>query len=84
MNDLISFFEYAIRNNNVVEWYKEKGAVFSGDDPIVVARRIFSDFPYDLVDKENWRRSDYFCNYLLSKSEGYASIVQGTHLFPPG
>ena len=45
MKEFIDFFAFAISENVIVEYDCEKNCpVFSGDQPIVVANRIFDDF----------------------------------------
>lgn len=85
IKEFIEFFAFAISQNIIVEYDYEKNIpIFSGDLPIVVANRIFSDF-YEKnsnVPEKSPSHSDDFVAYMIYK-QGWAVLYQGTRLVLP-
>lgn len=85
MKEFIDFFAFAISENVIVEYDCEKNCpVFSGDQPIVVANRIFGDFFEKNPDipKKSPSNSDDFIAYMFCKT-GWAVLYKGTRLILP-
>ena len=85
MKEFIDFFAFAISENIIVEYdWEKKCPVFSGDQPIVVANRIFADFfeKNPNIPKKSPLDSDDFVAYMLYKP-GWAVLCKGTRLILP-
>ncbi|QEH97834.1 hypothetical protein [Gluconobacter thailandicus] len=78
------FFCFAIKRNKILEYNTEKEvAIFSRDSPEIVFDRIFSDFPWDKVDKNSSDENRFFDVYMHVKVTGWATLCEGTYLFLP-
>lgn len=85
IKEFIEFFAFAISKNLIVEYnYKENRPVFSGDSPVIVANRIFSDFfeKNPNIPEKSPSDSDDFVAYMVCKT-GWAVLYQGTQLIFP-
>lgn len=85
INEFFDFFSYAIMNNIIVEYDQRKNqALFSGDAPDVVVKRIFEDFfeKNPNLPKVSPEESDDFIAYMLVK-RGWAVLCRGTYLMLP-
>lgn len=78
------FFSFAIRNNRIIEYDSFKHtAIFSGDDPDVVVRRIFHDFPLEQLPRYEAEKNKVFLKYMLTKFDSWAVLNEGTRLCIP-
>ncbi|MBF0889784.1 MULTISPECIES: hypothetical protein [Gluconobacter] len=81
---IILLFTMGIKNNIIIEHDRENNIpIFSEEDPIDVAKRIFNDFPLDNLPEYDVEDNIIFLEYSLRKNYGWAILKEGTTLVLP-
>ena len=83
-NYIIEFFSLGIKNNIIIEYDRKNNMpIFSEEEPIDVAKRIFNDFPLERLPDYDVEDNVVFLEYSLQKNYGWAILKAGTTLVLP-
>ena len=83
-NYIIEFFALGIKNNIIIEYDRKNNMpIFSEEEPIDVAKRIFNDFPLERLPDYDVEDNVVFLEYSLQKNYGWAILKAGTTLVLP-
>ncbi|MBS1053466.1 hypothetical protein [Gluconobacter kondonii] len=83
-NYIIDFFSLGIKNNIIIEYDRKNNMpIFSEEEPIDVAKRIFNDFPLERLPDYDVEDNVVFLEYSLQKNYGWAILKAGTTLVLP-